>query len=322
MDLKKGPKRSALGRGLSALISSTPPVSIASNAAINIDRALEIPSTESGAKERIAYLPIEAIDPNPFQPREAFSEKEISELSASIKELGVIQPLLVRSAGNRFELVAGERRLRAAKEAELIQIPVIIKEISDRESLEIALVENVQRENLSPIEEAKAYQRLSEEFSLTHTEVADKVGKDRATVANLIRLLKLPSEVLSFLNDGTLSVGHAKAILSVKEPHAQITLAKKASAEGLSVRELEAIVSRVVVLDGQKRSAKKGGFVPAARKNSPFPELVDRLRSSLGTKVHIRHRTSGQGRIEIEYYSESELERLSDILTTTRNSPV
>lgn len=320
MELKKGgkPQRSALGRGLSALISSTPSVSIVNNAALNIEEQSLAPSVKG---ERVTYLPIDDVLPNPFQPRENFSEKEILELSQSIKELGVIQPLVVRPKGDKYELVAGERRLRAAKLAALTQIPVIIKEFTDTESLEVALVENVQREDLSPIEEAKAYQRLSDEFRLTHTEVADKVGKDRATVANLIRLLKLPSEVISLLNEGSISVGHGKAILSVREPHAQITLAKKAASDGLSVRELEAIVSRVVVLDGQKPSAKKGGFVPA-RKSSPFPELVDRLRAALGTKVHIRHRASGQGKIEIEYYSEPELERLSEIITAHGNSPV
>lgn len=323
----KKPGRNVLGRGLSALISAAPvsvvPSRINPETAPKRDTfapkvegsaALSIaPETKEGGEAGVRYVPLAKVIPNPKQPRREFKEQELKELSDSIKTLGVLQPVLVRkTAGETFEIVAGERRWRAAGLAQLPQLPVIIRDLSDRETLEISIVENVQREDLNPVEEALGYQRLVDEFNLSQKDVADKVGKDRASVANLLRVLKLPTEVLNFLKDGQISVGHAKAIVSVREPAAQISLAKKVIAESLSVRALEAIVSRAVVLEGAgKKTKSQQGRVQA---RSAFPEVVDRLRNILGTKVSIIHSPAGRGRVEIEYFSEQELDRLVEII--------
>lgn len=324
-ELKK-PARNVLGRGLSALISAAPVSVVPSR--INQDAhpkremaapkvqgsaALSIePETAPVGDAGVKYVPIAKVVPNPKQPRRDFKEQELKELSDSIKTLGVLQPVLVRkTAGDTFEIVAGERRWRAATAARLTQLPVIIRDLSDRETLEISIVENVQREDLNPVEEALGYQRLVDEFNLSQKDVADKVGKDRASVANLLRLLKLPQEVLALLKDGQITVGHAKAILSVREPAAQISLAKKVIAESLSVRALEAIVSRAVVLEAGRKPKTGQGRVQA---RSAFPEVVDRLRNILGTKVSIIHSPAGRGRVEIEYFSEQELDRLVEII--------
>jgi ParB family chromosome partitioning protein len=221
---------------------------------------------------------------------------------------------LVRSHAGGYQIIAGERRYRAAAKAGLAQVPVIIKSLDDRETLEVAIVENVQRQNLNPFEEAKGYQRLMDEFALTSQEVADRVGKDRATVSNMTRILKLPPVVQEMVRDGRISVGHAKAILTVKEPVAQISLANKVISENLSVRALESIVSRDVVLDSPRKTEKG-----ATKRNliSPHPELEERLRNALGTKVSI-HRSARGGSIELHFFSEGELDRLVDILSSNR----
>jgi ParB family chromosome partitioning protein len=333
MDTKgKKQARPALGRGLAALISAPAiPVQLgqatqAPNTEIRIQNNLEsdglnTPEASSDILPNgVRFVTTSSIKPNPKQPRTEFNEAEIAELSDSIRTLGVLQPVLVRPSTNGssdYEIVAGERRWRASQRAGLAQIPVIIKDLSDLATLEIALVENIQRSNLSPLEEARAYQRLADDFSLSQKDIAERVGKDRASVANYMRLLALPPAVLELLQSGQITMGHAKAILTVKEPNAQIGLAKKVVAENLSVRALEAIVSRVVVLDtGKKGKGKEahesgGGYLRTA----DFPEVTDRLRSALGTKVVVRHHDSGRGRIEIEYFSEQELDRLVDLLT-------
>lgn len=330
------PKRAALGRGLSALISNPVPVSppvAASNAApavspspfvvsssniavtnqpVQLVSAIAASAPVAAPQGDIMYVSPSSVEPNPKQPRQHFDEAELAELASSIATLGVLQPVLVRktSVAGRFEIIAGERRWRASQRAELKQIPVVVRDFDDRETLEVALVENLQRSNLNPIEEARAYQRLSDEFSLTQQEVADRVGKDRATVANSIRLLKLAAEVLTLCESRQLSMGHARSLLSIKDASAQIRLAKKAIADDLSVRDLESLVARAVVLDAGKvmngGASEKEGVSAALQ----FPEVIDRLRNSLGTKVNIRHTQSGKGRIEIEYFSEDELDRL------------
>ena len=312
-------KKKALGRGLSALISSpavpikkamvdrgTRPVARAKN-------PVETVRSDDGQTE-VQFLAIDLIINNPKQPRQHFEESELNELADSIKTLGVLQPIVVRpsaSTPGHFEIVAGERRWRASQKAKLTQVPVIIKELDDRQALEIAVVENVQRSNLTPLEEARAYQRLMSEFSLTQQEVAERVGKDRTTVSNFIRLLKLPGKVLDLLTASKISMGHAKAILTVKEPNAQVSLADKVVKENLSVRALEAIVSRVVVLDpSKKKKLSSGGKAGRAA----FPEVCENLRKKLGTKVGIVHSKAGRGKIVIEYFSEKELDRLADQL--------
>jgi len=316
--------KKGLGRGLSALISSKPvPITPEKTETPQDSEVIEFPQgageSTSGLSERVRYVEIEKLFANPDQPRQTFIQEEINELSESIKSLGVLQPVLVRkksSPNGEYEVIAGERRLRAAKQANLTQLPVIIRDFGDRECLEIAIVENVQRSNLSPMEEARAYLRLVEEFSMSQKEVAEKVGKDRATVANVLRVLKLPATVQEMLAESKITMGHAKAILTVKEPAAQISLAKKVIEEGLSVRALEKIVSRNVDLELHNNPKDKKNTRPKGLSSkSPFPELVDKIRKSLGTKVNLKHHPSGRGKIEIEYFSEDELDRLIDKLS-------
>ena len=323
--------KAVLGRGLSALVSAAPikislgregessvdeQLSAVGGAALNreFEQGIEIPAAASAPVTAHRFVDINTIEPNRFPPRQTFNEQELAELSASIKNHGVLQPPLVRRHPEKpgmFELIAGERRLRAAKLAGLTQIPVIVEDFDDKTSLEIALIENVQRSDLNPVEEAEAYSRLGNEFNLTQDEIAERVGKDRTTVSNIIRLLRLPGEVLELVREKKLSLGHAKAILTVKEPAAQLSLARKVVEEALSVRSLEGIVSRVVVIE----PAKSGGHIPERRvildaALNPFPDAIERIRNKLGTKVLIRHHPTGKGKIEIEYFSEEELDRL------------
>lgn len=307
--LKKSP-RMALGRGLSALVSSAAPVAVSAAQAPEI--TAEVPAN-SDLSTGVLHVDLARISANPHQPRTEFPEQEIAELAESIRALGVLQPILVRPFAGGYQIVAGERRFRAAMRAGLFQVPVLVKELSDRDTFEIALVENVQRLNLNPLEEAKGYQKLMDEFDLNAQEVAAKVGKDRATVANLVRVLKLPAHVQEMLQQGLITVGHAKAILTVKEPAAQASLAQKVIDESLSVRALEAIVSREVVLETPKTPKNR-------RKNaseSEMPEVEERLRNALGTKVTIKRGKQG-GVVELHFFSDSELDRLVDILSLTR----
>ncbi len=317
--MKKPGTRSVLGRGLSSLISSTP-VAVLGNTAIRSEPHLAVIANEPTVPNQdkivgnqgIRHLAVDKLQPSPFQPRRDFGDLELKELADSIRSLGVLQPILVRAIkhSDTFEIVAGERRWRAAKLAQLQQVPVIIREFDDREALKIALVENVQRENLNPVEEARGYERLMTEFNLSQQEVSDTVGKERSGVANLLRVLKLPAEVLKQLEGGELSLGHAKVLLTVREPAAQISLARKAIKDDMSVRVLEGVVARVIVLDSGKRVLGMRPRPDSGNLQNKFPEVTDRLRSSLGTKVLIRHQKSGRGRIEIEYFSEQELDRL------------
>lgn len=315
----KKPIRPALGRGLSALISA-PAVAVAPQApiqeAVNSDEAENSAPVVSGAMDNVRVIDRVLLVANPNQPRQTFTDQEIDELCASIKTHGVLQPILVRPipATDKYEIVAGERRYRAATKAELSQVPVIIKEMSNREALEVAIVENVQRQNLSPLEEAKSYQRLMDEFSMTAQEISEKVGKDRASIANIVRVLKLPEVVQQMLNEGRITLGHAKAILTVKEPTAQIGLAKKVEEERLSVRALEAIVSREVVLDLPKKQTDDDSSDEKSPRVSPYPEVEERLRNALGTKVTLKKGRGAGGVLMLHYYSEEELNRLIDVL--------
>jgi ParB family transcriptional regulator, chromosome partitioning protein len=269
--------KAALGKGLNALIP------------------------EKG--EDVLYVDIDRILPGKQQPRKVFHEDSLKELSASIKEKGVLQPIIVARTGNgTFDLIAGERRWRAAKLAGLKKIPALIKNVASKDSLEIALIENIQREDLNPIETAEAFNRLLREFDLTQDELSDRVGKERATVANYLRLLKLPDEIKAMLYNGSLSMGHARAILSVEGKANQIEAARRIIKNGLSVREAESI-------------AKKTPKHPDAVKKDPqIASLEERLIKTLGTKVRLFHKGRKGGRIEIEYYSLEELDRLLEIL--------
>jgi ParB family chromosome partitioning protein len=301
------------------LVSSAAPVSVAPIAAsvevepANVADVAVAPISAASATSKdngVTFINLTEIAPNPTQPRFDFSETEISELSESIRTLGVLQPILVRPYAGMYQIVAGERRYRAATRAGLSQVPVLIRDLTDRETLEVAIVENVQRQNLNPIEEAKGYQRLMDEFSLTAQEVAERVGKDRTTVANAVRILRLPVQVQELVREGKISVGHAKAILTVKEPSAQISLAQKVIDEALSVRALESIVGREVILEAPKKVVSDKERVSEPQ----FPEVEERLRNSLGTKVTIRKGKQG-GAIELHFFSDAELDRLIERLS-------
>lgn len=266
-----------------------------------LGKGLEALIPEKG--EEVIYLDIKRIFPGEQQPRKTFKDDSLKELAASIKEKGILQPVIVSRVGDgSFRLVTGERRWRAASLAGLKKIPALIKNVASKDSLEIALIENIQREDLNPIEAAEAFSRLIIEFNLTQEELSDRVGKERATIANYLRLLKLPEEVKSFIYNGSLSMGHAKAILALEGKVHQIDAARKIIKKSLSVREAELL-------------AKKIASPPKTRtsKDPQISSLEEKLIRGLGTKVRIINRGK-RGKIEIEYYSFEELERLLDIL--------
>lgn len=283
-------KKEALGRGLGALI---PQKARSTNGG-------------SGATDGILQVDIDRIIPGANQPRKRFSDSSLEELAASIRESGVLQPPIVRRTGSgTFELIAGERRWRAAKLAGLAQMPVIVKDAAPAETLVYALIENIQREDLNPLETAEAFEHLMRDFNLTQEEMSQKVGKDRTTVANYLRILKLPPEVKSWLAEGLLSLGHAKALLAAPDSHALVHVARQVIQKGLSVRETEAV-------------ARRGGTVKPARKSAPARDpqirsLEDKLTKKLGTRVRLNDRGKKGGSIEIEYYSLDELDRLLEL---------
>jgi ParB family chromosome partitioning protein len=276
-------KRRALGRGIGALIPGS----------------YERDDTEAMSTATPSSVPLAAIHPNPFQPRQHFAEAAIDELARSISEKGILQPLLVRPMNGGYELIAGERRFRAAQRIGLETVPVTVREASDGEVLEIALIENIQRENLNPIEEAYAYRRLIEEFELTQDEIAQRVGKDRSTVANTLRLLQLPPEVQQEIERGALSAGHARALVGLNSDVARIELAREVLARRLTVRETEKLAKRTArpTVDDDLQAAEQ------------------RLTEALRTRVRIANRRNGSGRIEIEYYSLDELNGWIDRLS-------
>lgn len=268
-----------------------------------LGKGLESLLPEKGVE--ILKIDIDKILPNEYQPRKVFKDESLKELSESIKEKGVLQPVIVSKVGDgSFKLIAGERRWRAAAMAGLKSIPAIVKEASSQDAIEIALIENIQREELNVIETAEAFQRLLNEFSLTQEDLSRRVGKDRATISNYLRILKLPDEIKAYLNDNTLSIGHAKALLSLESREKQIEAAKEIIKKGLSVRASEALC---------KRLSKPLKQVKRKEKLPEVAELEDRLTRSLGTKVKIKHKEK-RGKIEIEYYSLDELDRLLEIL--------
>jgi ParB family chromosome partitioning protein len=287
-------KRPALGRGLSALIPESAPPPPRSQAT-QVDRT---PSE----------LDIDRLIPNPRQPRTAIDELKLDELAQSIRANGVIQPVVVRrsaTAGDQYEIIAGERRWRAAQRAGLLKVPVVVNDVPDDKLLEVALIENIQRENLNPIEEALAYRRLADEHHLSQDQMAVAVGKDRATIANYMRLLKLPVEVRSDVSAGTLAMGHARALLGLTDEAAQRRVARETVSRGLSVRETETLV--------RKENAPKPAAEPA-RLDANTRAAEDRLKLTLGTKVRIVRKGKG-GRIEVDFVNEDELQRIYELLT-------
>ena len=281
------PSRKALGRGLAALIPT----------------AVQTPATEKAASgDALRLLPVERIQPNRSQPRKTFDETALNDLSESIKDRGVIQPIVVRRSGDGYEIIAGERRWRAATKAGLRDIPAFIKDVGDSELLQLALIENIQREDLDPIEEAEAYHRLIRDYNLTQDRVAAAVGKNRATITNALRLLKLPDSVLELLGQGKITAGHARAIMTLDTDKAKEKLAKDIVIRKLSVREAEA----------RARQLKKGAATKGSAPEQPPAEraVEERIMRTLGTKVRLVNR-KGKGRLEIMFHN---LDQLEDIL--------
>jgi ParB family chromosome partitioning protein len=252
---------------------------------------------------------IDLVEPSPYQPRTRFREESLRELAQSIRSSGIIQPLIVRPIGARFQLVAGERRWRAAQRAGLSRVPVIVREIPEERALEMTLIENLQREDLNPIEQAHAFDRLMQDFGVTQEAVAERTGKDRATVANAIRLLKLEPPIQDLLEEGRLSAGHGRALLAIQEPKLRMTLARRAARGGLTVRQIERLASR-------RGRAKDAAVAPELDPNARA--AVEEMQRALGTKVILRPRTPrAPGRLIIEFYDDAQLEALYERLTRT-----
>jgi ParB family chromosome partitioning protein len=290
--------RKALGKGLSALLPGRGQPGAASTAAA--------PAPVAAAAANPGTLPLGLIQPNPMQPRTFFNSDGLEELAASIRANGIIQPLIVRRAGDGYQIVAGERRWRAARIAELEEVPVVIQDVADRSMLELALIENIQREDLNPIETAHAFERLGRDLGLSQEEIGRRTGKDRTSIANIVRLLKLPKEVQLLVAERRLSMGHARAILGLATADEQIQIAEKTVALGLSVRQVEAQV--------QEMTSDRGKPAHGSRKDSIQDPNVraaaDELERALGTRVRIIELSEQRGRIEIEYYSQADLDRL------------
>jgi ParB family transcriptional regulator, chromosome partitioning protein len=293
-------KRQALGKGLSALIPDAPDTAAAPRASLDVD--------------------IDQLEPNRYQPRAQMDDARLEELARSIKANGVIQPIIVRkvdgspAARDRYQIIAGERRWRAAQRAQLTRVPIVVKDVSDgdrKRQLEMALIENIQREDLNPLEAAGAYQKLVDEFQLTQDEIASQVGKDRATVANYLRLLKLPDEVRSNVASGALTMGHARAIVALASEADQRRLARDVVSRGLSVRETEALVKKEI---SDKKPGAAPGPPPASKKDVHTRAAEDQLRMTLGTPVEIKRKGKG-GTIAIAFTNEAELQRLYEYLT-------
>lgn len=270
---------------------------------------------EIDEKGRILMLKLDLIQPNKEQPRKTFDEEQINELAGSIKQYGVLQPLLVQKSGSFYEIIAGERRWRAAKAAGLKEVPAVLKEYSRQEAMEISLIENVQRADLNPIEEALAYQQLIREFDLTQEEIAARVAKSRVAITNTMRLLKLDEQIQNMLIQGVITSGHARAFLSLEDKGLQLKAAKEVLDKKLSVRETEKLVKRMQrEAAGEKKEEKKEEKKQDEALTLIYQNLEDRMKSVMGTKVSIHNKDKNKGRIEIEYYSEAELERIVEMI--------
>ncbi|MGB9604331.1 MAG: ParB/RepB/Spo0J family partition protein [Bryobacteraceae bacterium] len=294
MSRPTGTPRRALGRGLTSLLPQR-------------SEQAETRPVEGLSAGKPLEIPIDLIDPNPVQPRAAFAADRLEELAASIRAHGVLQPLLVRRHGDRYQLVAGERRWRAAKAAGLAKVPVIVQEIPDRKLLEITLVENIQREDLNPIELARALDRMVRELGLSQEEVAARTGKDRTTITNTLRLLRLPADVQELVAERRLSPGHAKAILGLPREELQRQVAERAASQGLSVRQVERLVQRMT-------KPREALSADQAAEDPNVVAAAEELERLLGTRVRIVQRSEQRGRIEIEFYSQEDLHRIYALL--------
>lgn len=291
--------RKALGKGLSALLGpkphTQPPLS----------------PDHPAATDEVLRVPVELIDPNPLQSRTVFQAERLQELAQSIASNGIIQPLVVRKRGSRYQLVAGERRWRASKLAGLTEVPVVIQERSDEQLLELTLIENIQREDLTPLEVAHSFERLVKELRLSHEEIARRTGKDRTTITNMLRLLRLPADVQQMVSEHRLSMGHARAILGLPTAELQRQVAEKAASQGLSVRQVERLIQRM--------TASREPKTPDEVTEDPnIKAAVAELEKILGTRVRVVPRSEQRGRIEIEYYSPEDLARIYDVIVGER----
>ena len=298
-------KKKGLGKGLDSLIPDNKRIK-----SVTPDKSAEA-KKEAEEKAGVQMMKINEVEPNRDQPRKNFDEDALLELSDSIKQFGVLQPLLVRKRKDYYEIIAGERRWRAAKIAGVKEVPVIVKEYTDQEILEIGLIENIQRENLNPIEEAIAFKRLLEEFNLKQDEVAERVSKSRTAVTNSMRLLKLSDKVQQMIIDDMISTGHARALLAIDDPELQYTLANKIFDEKLSVRETEKLVKEI-------KNPKKPKEKKVMENAFIYQDLEEKMKGVFGTKVSIASKGKGKGKIEIEYYSDDELEHLFDMMMSIK----
>ena len=301
-------KRNGLGKGLDSLIPNKSNKSPSSTEKQVAKTEKEEKSTGSGE----ILVKINEVEPNREQPRKDFDEDSLMELADSIKQFGILQPLIVQKKKDYYEIIAGERRWRAAKLAGIKEVPIIVKEYTDQEIVEISLIENIQRENLNPIEEAMAYKRLLEEFNLKQDEVAERVSKSRTAVTNSMRLLKLSDRVQQMIVDDMISTGHARALLAIDDEEQQYMLANKIFDEKLSVRETEKIVK---ALKNPKKEVKK----VKQERMFVYTNLEEHMKNIIGTKVSVSPKANGKGKIEIEYYSEDELERIYDLIMSIQN---
>jgi len=289
MNKPQASQRRALGKGLTALLPQAKPVA----GSTAVGPALEIP--------------IDSIAPNPLQPRTVFQPDRLAELAQSIKANGVIQPLVVRRASEGYELVAGERRWRAARLAGLVTVPAVVQDLADEKLLEITLIENIQREDLNPIEVALAFDRMGRQLNLSHEQIGERTGKDRTTVTNMLRLLRLPDDVQILLAERRLSMGHARAILGLPTPELQKTLAEKAVSQGLSVRQVERAVQRMT-------EPREPGDTEEQALDPNIKAAIEELERVLGTRVRIVQTSTRRGRMEIEYYSQDDLQRIYEMI--------
>jgi len=291
-------KKRGLGRGLNALINT------------GSDTENNKENTKENHEYKEVFINISLVEPNRNQPRKEFDKESLSELANSIKQYGILQPIIVQKNGDMYEIIAGERRWRAAKEAGLTEVPVIVRDYDKQKVMEISIIENIQREDLNPIEEAMAYQSLMEEYGLKHDELAEKVSKNRSTITNSMRLLKLSKNIQQMLIDGKISTGHAKVLLSVENINEQEKIAQELIDKSLSVRELEKLVKKYT------KPRKKKDDKDDKDYSLFYREYEDRLKDILGTKVQINTKDKNKGRIEIDYYSAAELERIVELLNS------
>lgn len=283
-------KKRGLGKGLSALIPEESQISL---------------FEDDLSKGSIIELDIDSIESNKEQPRKTFEKESLEELVNSIRLYGILQPIVVRKKDNKYEIIAGERRWRAAKEANLEKVPCIIKEADDTQALKLALIENIQRENLNPIEEAYAYKTLIDEYNLTQEEVAQALGKSRSYIANTLRLLNLDEEIIDYISQGKITSGHGKALLGVKSKKDRLELAKEIVEKNLNVREAEKMASKISSKKSKEKSVEKNPFIS---------QIEDNLMRALGTKVTLTTKKNG-GKIEIEFYNDDDLQRIVEIIT-------